>query len=83
MGYNIIRLTRPIPIEFVTKNNKGKFPKYSSNKSTEQGTVRCYCNTCVGNLLYFKDTNTVVGWFEKKCSVCNEEINWSQARSYL
>ena len=83
MGFSIIRLTKPTPISFVTENNKGMFPKYASKKSTEQGTVRCACNTCVGNLIYFKGTDEVIGWFEKKCSVCGEEINWSQAGSYL
>jgi hypothetical protein len=65
----------------VLKYNTGFKPIYG--KGTMKGAVWCSCNCCTGNLLYFKERNKVVGFFDTECSACRKQINYSEAGKYL
>ena len=80
---NIVRFTKPTSIDEVLKYKEGSKPKYASKSSTYQGVANCACNTCVGNMIYYPDKRTVVGWLTPKCSVCGTSVNWSDADKKL
>ena len=67
-------------ISEVLKFNSGIKPRYG--KGTMKGVVWCSCCCCTGNILLFQN-NKIVGWFDTECSVCGNQIDYSEADKYI
>ena len=66
----------------VQKFNVGVEPRYGRKGSTMRGIVWCPCGACVANISFLKECK-VVGWLKTKCSVCGNQIDYSDADLYL
>ncbi len=66
----------------VQKFNVGVEPRYGRKGSTMRGIVWCPCGVCVAELLTLKG-GKVVGWLKTECSVCGNQIDYSDADLYL
>ena len=66
----------------VQKFNVGVKPRYGRKGSTMRGVVWCPCGTCVADMLLIKGCKTV-GWLNTKCSVCGNQIDYSDVNLYL